>query len=560
MTATAPAAHGRRVPSAPDLDVLIVGAGFAGLYMLHRARGMGLCARAIEAASDVGGTWWWNRYPGARCDIESLQYSYSWDEDLQQEWTWTERFATQPEILSYIRHVADRHDLRRDIAFETRVEEAEWDEGSARWTVALSTGERQTARNLVLATGCLSAARIPDLPGRDAFRGATYHTGDWPHEGVDFAGKRVAVIGTGSSGIQAIPEIAKQAAHLTVFQRTPNFSVPARNQPLDENYVHGWKSRYPELRKRAREETRSGTIYDFPTRSALEVGPEEREREYRWRWEKGGANFMHAFNDLVLDEAANATAADFVRDRIRETVRDPKTAESLCPTSYPIFTKRICVDDRYYATFNRANVELVDLRGTSLVGIEAAGVRTSDGLQEFDAIVYATGFDAMTGAITAIDLRGRGGRTVPEKWKEGPRAYLGLMLEGFPNLFTVTGPGSPSVLSNMVVSIEQHVDLIARILTEARSRGAAAVEAEREAEDAWVAHVNEVAAATLLPKAASWYMGANIPGKPRVFMPYIGVSTYREACEKAVAEGWRGFRFDAAPAEAPEAEAAAARA
>ncbi|MDF2235683.1 NAD(P)/FAD-dependent oxidoreductase [Albimonas sp. CAU 1670] len=559
MTATASAAHGRRAPGASDLDLLIVGAGFAGLYMLHRARGMGLSARVIEVASDVGGTWWWNRYPGARCDVESMQYSYSWDEDLQQEWTWSERFATQPEILSYIRHVAERHDLKRDITFETRVDAAEWDADAARWRVTLSTGERVGARNLVLATGCLSAARAPDLPGRDSFEGAAYHTGDWPHEGVDFTGKRVAVIGTGSSGIQAIPEIAKQAAHLTVFQRTPNFSVPARNQPLDDNYVHGWKSRYPELRRRAREETRSGTIYDFPERGALEATPEEREREYRWRWEKGGANFMHAFNDLVISEEANATAADFVRDRIREIVKDPQTAEALCPTSYPIFTKRICVDDNYFATYNRPNVTLVNLRETPLEGIEPTGVRTSAGLHEVDAIVYATGFDAITGAITAIDIRGRDGRTIPEKWKEGPRAYLGLMLEGFPNLFAVTGPGSPSVLSNMVVSIEQHVDLISRILEEARARGAATVEADRAAEDAWVAHVNEVAAATLLPRAASWYMGANIPGKPRVFMPYLGVSTYREACEAAVADGWRGFRFaPPAPASAPASEAAQA--
>ncbi len=557
MTATASAAHGRRAPGSSDLDMLIVGAGFAGLYMLHRARGMGLSARVIEVASDVGGTWWWNRYPGARCDIESLQYSYSWDEDLQQEWTWTERFATQPEILSYIRHVAERHDLRRDITFETRVDAAEWDEDAARWSVTLSNGEQVGARNLVLATGCLSAARVPDLPGRDSFRGATYHTGDWPHDGVDFSGKRVAVIGAGSSGIQAIPEIARQAAHLTVFQRTPNFSVPARNQPLDDNYVHGWKSRYPELRRQAREETRSGTIYDFPERGALEASAEEREREYRWRWEKGGANFMHAFNDLVISEEANATAADFVRDRIREIVKDPATAEALCPTSYPIFTKRICVDDNYYATYNRANVTLVNLRETPLEAIEPGGVRTSAGLHEVDAIVYATGFDAMTGAITSIDIRGKGGRTIPEKWKDGPRAYLGLMLEGFPNLFAVTGPGSPSVLSNMVVSIEQHVDLISRIVGEARARGAAAVEADREAEDAWVAHVNEVAAATLLPKAASWYMGANIPGKPRVFMPYLGVSTYREACEAAVADGWRGFRFADPAAASADARAAA---
>ena len=460
------------------LDVLIVGAGFAGLYMLHRARKQGLSAKVLEAASDVGGTWWWNRYPGARCDVESMQYSYSWDEDLQQEWEWSERFATQPEILSYLNHVADRHDLRRDIRFETRV-------------------------------------------------------------------TRVAVIGTGSSGIQVIPEIAKQAGHLTVFQRTPNFSLPARNQPLSREYVRGWKINYPELRRQAREETGSGTIYDFPTTGAMEVSQADREAMYRWRWEKGGPNFMHSFNDLVVREEANRTAADFVRDRIRGMVKDPETADLLCPTDYPIFTKRICVDSQYYETFNRENVELVSLKKHPLEQIESSGIRTTAGLTEVDAIVYATGFDAITGAITSIDIRGRDGATIPEKWKEGPRAYLGLSCHGFPNLFTITGPGSPSVLSNMVVSIEQHVDFIADLLEVMRKEGVVEAEAEKEAENNWVAHVNEVASATLLPKAASWYMGANIPGKPRVFMPYIGVAAYREKCEEIAENGYRGFALRA---------------
>lgn len=531
--------------SSSHLDLVIVGAGFAGLYMLYKARKLGLRAQVFEAADDVGGTWYWNRYPGARCDVESMQYSYSWDEELQQDWTWTERFATQPEILAYARHVADRHDLRRDIKFNTRIMSGEYDESAHCWTIAEADGTQTTARYMVLATGCLSAARLPDLPGRDTFAGETYHTGDWPHGGVDFTGKRVAVIGTGSSGIQVIPEIAKQARHLTVFQRTPNFSVPARNQPLSTQYVEGWKGRYSEFRKHAREETGSGTIYDFPKSSALAVTPEEREREYRWRWEKGGANFMHAFNDLVLNEESNKTAADFVRDRIRETVKDSETAELLCPTDYPIFTKRICVDSHYYATYNRENVSLVSLKQTPLESIEATGIRTTANFYDVDVIVYATGFDAMTGAVTAIDLRGRDGATIPAKWVEGPRAYLGLACSGFPNLFMITGPGSPSVLSNVIVSIEQHVDLVSDILETAYARGGVEIEAQRDAEDRWVEHVNEVAAATLLPRAASWYMGANIPGKPRVFMPYIGVASYRRKCEEIKRNGFEGFTFEA---------------
>lgn len=534
-----------------SVDLLIVGAGFSGLYMLHRARGLGLIVRVLEAATDVGGTWWWNRYPGARCDVESVQYSYSWDEDLQQEWEWTERFATQPEILRYIEHVADRHDLRRDITFETRVASARFDDETARWTVETEAGERIDARFVVLATGSLSAARMPEIDGRDSFAGKTYHTGDWPHEGVDFTGQCVGVIGTGSSGIQAIPEIAKQAQHLTVFQRTPNFSLPARNQKLTEDYVDFWKSNYGTLRNQAREETGSGTIYDFPTQSALDLSDEEREAEYHRRWKKGGANFMHSFNDLVINAKSNETAANFVRDRIREVVDDPETAELLCPTDYPIFTKRICVDTDYFQTYNRDNVSLVNLRETPLKRIEPAGVRTSDALHELDALVFATGFDALTGSITAIDIQGRNGATVPEKWADGPQAYLGLALAGFPNLFTITGPGSPSVLSNMVVSIEQHVEWVTGLLRHMQEHDLRTVEAERQAEDDWVAHVREVADQTLLPQAASWYMGANIPGKPRVFMPYIGVAAYRRKCDEVAANDYQGFTFDSVSAEDP---------
>lgn len=525
----------------PELDLIIVGAGFAGMYMLHRARQMNLRVKVLEAASDVGGTWWWNRYPGARCDVESVQYSYSWDEELQQEWNWSERFAAQPEILAYARHVAERFDFRRDIKFNTRVIGGAYDEADRLWTVEEVDGTISTSRYIVLATGCLSAARVPDLPGMDAFQGETYHTGAWPHEGVDFTGKRVAVIGTGSSGIQVIPEIAKQAKSLTVFQRTPNFSVPARNQPLSPEYVQGWKSNYSALRRKAREDTGSGTLYDFPTHSALDLSPEEREREYRWRWEKGGANFMHSFNDLVINEDANKTAADFVRARIRDLVKDPNTAELLCPSEYPIFTKRICVDSQYYETFNRDNVRLLDLKKTPIETVEATGIRTSDKLREFDAIVYATGFDAITGSFTSIELKGRNGVTMATRWKEGPKTYLGLAVNMLPNVFMVTGPGSPSVLSNVIVSIEQHVDFIANLLETAKEKGVVEIEAQAGPEAEWVSHVNDVASATLLPRAASWYMGANIPGKARVFMPYIGVGDYRQRCNKIAADGYSGF-------------------
>ncbi len=528
---------------AKPLDIAIVGAGFGGMYMLHRARKAGWTAKAFDAASDVGGTWYWNRYPGARCDIESMQYSYSFDEDLQQEWNWSERFATQPEILDYARHVADRFDLKRDIQFNTRIEGVHYDERDKLWTLKTDGGETVRARYAVMATGCLSTARLPDIAGRDSFEGATYHTGDWPHEGVDLTGLKVAVIGTGSSAIQAIPVMAEQAAELTVFQRTPNYSVPARNQAMTEDYAKSWKQDYARFRKEARETTRSGILYDFPQQSALEASEAEREEIYRARWEIGGTNFASAFNDLLLNADSNFTAAEFVRERIREIVKDPETAETLSPKDYPIFTKRICVDTDYFATFNRANVSLIDLRKTPIEEITPAGVRTSDQERAFDAIVFATGFDAMTGALTSMDLRGRGGRSLSEKWAEGPRAYLGLMAEGFPNLFMVTGPGSPSVLSNMIVSIEQHVDLICSIVTEAESKSAASVEAEQAAEDAWVAHVNQVASATLYPKAASWYMGANIPGKPRVFMPYIGVDQYRARCNEVVQSGFEGLKI-----------------
>ncbi|SDB69330.1 flavin-containing monooxygenase [Belnapia rosea] len=541
--------------SESKIDAVIVGAGFGGMYMLHRLRGLGISAVVLEQADDVGGTWYWNRYPGARCDVESMQYSYSFSPELQQSWHWSERFASQPEILRYAAHVADTLDLRRDIRFETQVTSARYDEASGLWTVETDRGDRITALYCIMATGCLSSAKLPEIAGRDSFGGATYHTGHWPHDGVDFSGKRVAVIGTGSSAIQAIPVIARQAAHLTVFQRTPNFSIPSRNAPMDDDYESWWKSDYEAHRAKARM-MRTGILYGLNEKSALEVTPEEREAEYEARWAKGGTAFMGAFSDLITNRAANDTAAEFVRNKIRGLVKDPKVAEILAPKGYPIGTKRICVDTEYFETFNQPNVTLVDVREAPIEAITPRGVRTAAGEVEVDAIVFATGFDAMTGALTRIDIRGRGGLGLAEKWAGGPRTYLGLMTAGFPNMFMITGPGSPSVLSNMIVSIEQHVDWLSDCLAHLRARGLTTIEATQSAEEDWVAHGNEVADRTLYPQAASWYMGANVPGKPRVFMPYIGgVGVYREKCAEIAARGYEGFRLSATgarPAAAAE--------
>jgi cyclohexanone monooxygenase len=535
--ATGPAAY----------DAVVVGAGFAGMYMLHRLRDLGFSARVYEQGDGVGGTWYWNRYPGARCDVESMQYSYSFSDELQQQWDWSERYAPQPEILKYANHVADRFDLRRDIQFSTRVERAVFDEAANVWSVTTSQGDTVTARNVILATGCLSNARMPDIKGLKEFAGEVYHTGHWPHQPVDFTGKRVGVIGTGSSAIQSVPVIADQASHLTVFQRTANFSIPARNAALTTEERESFRARYPELRRFAREESRNGIVQELPDRGALDDGDNERRAKYEERWARGGLTFMGIYNNLALDKAANDTAAGFVRGKIAEIVRDPDTAKLLQPNDHPIGSKRICIDSDYYAAFNRPNVTLVDIKSTGIDEILPNAVRVGGKDYEVDALVLATGFDAMTGSVAKIDIVGRDGLTLNRKWAEGPRTYLGLMSSGFPNLFVITGPGSPSVLSNMIVSIEQHVDWIADCLGFMRGRGFAAMEADRDAEDKWVAHVNEVASGTLYPQANSWYMGANIPGKPRIFMPYIGgVGVYRQICNDVAAKGYEGFAMSAA--------------
>jgi cyclohexanone monooxygenase len=535
-------------------DVVIVGAGFSGMYMLHRLRQLGLTARVYDTATGVGGTWYWNRYPGARCDVESMQYSYSFSPALQQEWRWPETFSAQPDILRYANHVADRFDLRRDIQFETTVESAHFDAAAGRWLVTTSRGDRVTCQHVVMATGCLSTSRVPDFKGRERFKGPTYHTGTWPKEGVDFTGLTVGVIGTGSSAIQAIPIIAQQAKHVTVFQRTPNYSIPSRNRAMDDAYESHWKKDYPAHRETAKR-TRNGIIAPLNDKSAMEASPEERQRTYEARWESGGTTFMAAFNDLIFNADSNETAAEFVRQQIRHIVKDPRTAELLAAKDYPIGTKRICVDTDYFETFNRPNVTLVDVRSAPVDEITENGLVTGGKEYTFDAIVYATGFDAMTGTLDKIDIVGREGRKLKQEWTAGPRTYLGLMSAGFPNLFMITGPQSPSVLSNMIVSIEQHVEWVTDCIAHLRAKGVATIEATERAQEEWVAHSTEVAYSTLYPKAASWYMGANIPGKPRVFLPYIGgVGAYREKCDAVAAAGYEGFTLAKAPARLSAAE------
>ena len=530
-----------------NLHAIVVGAGFSGLYCLHRLRRLGFTARCFEAAGDVGGTWWWNRYPGARCDVESLDYSYSFDPELEQEWEWSERYATQPEILRYANHVADRYDLRRDIQFDTRVTEARWDDGSATWTVTVTpTGgdgaEVTTARFLILAVGVLSKPKLPEVPGIDTFAGPIYHTAQWPHEGVDFTGRRVGVIGTGSSGIQAIPLIAEQAAHLTVFQRTANFTQPAMNAPLDPEVVAARKANYREYRELQRR-SHIGTGWTLPTAKISETDPAEVEAIFQRGWRTGRlAGVTQEFVDVLLDPAANELVAEFHRERIRAIVADPELAEDLSPRTFPYATKRPCLDTGYYETFNRSDVTLVNLRKTPLTTITPGGVATTDATYELDDLVFATGFDAQTGALLAFPIVGRGGRQLADEWLCGPRTYLGLAVAGFPNAFTITGPLSPSVLSNMLVSIEQHVEWVTDCIAALRDGGATSIEADADAQDGWVAHTNEVASLTLYPQADSWYTGANVEGKPRMFMTYVGgVGTYREICDGVARDGYRGF-------------------
>ncbi|MEZ5740518.1 MAG: NAD(P)/FAD-dependent oxidoreductase [Burkholderiaceae bacterium] len=528
-----------------EVDIAIVGAGFSGMYMLYRARAMQMRAIVLEAGDGVGGTWYWNRYPGARVDIESLEYSYEFSEQLQQDWQWSERFAPQPELLRYANHVADRFELRRDIRFQCQVSSAHWQEAGHRWLVTTADGRRLSAQYLVMATGCLSSTNRPVIEGLDSFAGECHHTGRWPHEPVSFAGKRVGVIGTGSSAIQAIPVIARDAASLTVFQRTANYTVPAHNRPLDKAYEARIKAEYPAFRARNQQMHNAfGSGQPRHDQSALAVTPEAREAAYEARWQIGGLGFLGAFNDLMIDERANATAAEFVRNKIRRIVKDPVTAELLCPTQ-PIGCKRICVDSGYWATFNEPHVHLVDIAGQGIERVTPNGVVVGGQLHPLDMLVLATGFDAMTGTLLRMDIRGVDGLPLQQKWSAGPLTYLGLGVAGFPNLFTISGPGSPSVLTNMLVSLQQHVDWVADCVAHLRAQGKTRIEADPHAERDWVRHVNAVADKTLYPGCNSWYLGANVPGKTRVFMPLIGYPAYRDTCAEVAQGGYTGFRLGA---------------
>jgi len=539
MTADAATRQQRQTEAETDFDAVVVGAGFAGMYMLHRLRGLGFSARVFEAGSGVGGTWYWNRYPGARCDVESMQYSFSFSEELDQEWNWSEKYAPQPEILSYANHVADRFDLRRHIVFDTRVTAATFDEAKC-WSIETDCGDRVSARFCIMAVGCLSAPNRPNFRGLEDFRGPIYHTGEWPHGGVDFTGLRVGVIGTGSSAIQSIPIIAREASALTVFQRTATWSVPAWNEKLTPEYLQAAKADYPALRAKARARP-TGFYFPFNTTPALEASPEDREKQYEEAWTRGGLPFLGAFGDLLFEKAANDTIADFARAKIRSVVKDPATADLLCPDN--VFgCKRLCVDTGYFETYNLPHVKLVDVSRTPIERFTADGIEVDGTEYRLDAVVCATGFAAMTGSFDRIRIAGRNGLTLAEKWRAGPRAYLGIASAGFPNLFMITGPGSPSVLASMIQAIEQHVDWLADCMAHMRDVGATSIEPSFKEEDAWVEHVNDVSTVSLRSTCSSWYVGTNIPGRPRVFMPYIGgFPVYVQKCNEVMNGGFEGF-------------------
>jgi cyclohexanone monooxygenase len=533
-------------------DVVVVGAGFAGMYALHYLRKLGFAVRVLEIAKDVGGTWYWNRYPGARCDVASLEYSYQFSEELQQQWHWSEKYAAQAEILEYANHVADRFDLRRDIQFNTHVSAMHFSAanpsaskqggGGVGWRITTDNGEIFQAQFCIMATGCLSSNNIPDFPGLDDYQGLLLHTGQWPHQEVDFAAKRVGMIGTGSSAIQIAPLIAAEADSLMIFQRTASYSIPAHNASMDADHEKTIKADYARFREQNSQ--RYAALNNNPNSvPALEVSAAERESNYQQRWEAGGLPFLASFSDLATSLEANKTAAEFVRNKIRGIVKDPIVAELLCPQTV-MGCKRLCVDSDYYQTFNRDNVSLIDVNACPIERITSAGIKTANQEYEFDVLIMATGFDAMTGALLRIDIRGRDGLSLRKKWRDGPKNYLGLTVNGFPNFFTITGPGSPSVLANMIVAIEQHVEWIGDCLQHLRANSVSTIEASSKAEDHWVRLVNKIANKTLFPSGCnSWYTGANIPGKPRIFMPYLGYPSYVEKCEQVASTGYRGFEL-----------------
>ena len=533
----------RQLNAAEAVDAVVVGAGFSGMYQLHKLRDMGLSVKVFEAGEDVGGTWYWNRYPGARVDIESMAYSFSFSKELEQDWVWSEKYSPQPELLRYAQHVADRFDLKRDISFNTRVESAHFDDDNNEWLVTTECGKRVRARYLVMATGVLSAAKTPDISGRDKFKGETYQTGLWPKDGVDFAGKRVAIIGTGSSAVQSIPLIAEEADELVVYQRTAAYSTPAYNRPLTNSEIDQMKGNYDAYRQEQRLSPAGINNPERQLERVMDVPKKERQRRFEDAWDKGLlTGLLSTFSDIQVDEDANNEVSEFIRDRIRNTVTDKQTADDLTPKAYPYGTKRPCIDTDYYETYNRDNVSLVNLRRTPIETITENGIETSDGTHEFDAIVYATGFDAMTGPLLRVDIRGRGGKRLVDAWIDGPRSYLGIAIHGFPNLFTITGPSSPSVLSNMLVSIEQHVDWVSDCIGWMNANDKTAIEPSDEAERDWAEHTAHLAGMTLFPQADSWYMGANVPGKPRMFLAYVGgVGAYRLICDQIAATDYHGF-------------------
>ncbi|MGW4068300.1 flavin-containing monooxygenase [Nocardia grenadensis] len=543
MTTTSEHSGSSTGQGAREIDAVVVGAGFAGLYTLYKLRELGLSVQVYEAGAGLGGTWYWNRYPGARVDVKSMYYNYSFDAELEQEWEWTEKLPPQPELLRYINHVADRFDLRKDVQLRTRVTAAVYDEAAAQWRITTDRGEVVSARFAIMATGCLSAPKMVEVPGIETFRGRSFHTGNWPDQEVDFSGRRVAVIGTGSSGVQVIPLVAETAEQLTVFQRTANYVLPAGNHAIDPEFQRDIKSRYRQVRE-ANRKSSFGIARPEATKGALEVSEDERNAFYRAVWEDKNSelvSMLTGFTDTLVDEAANETAAQFIRDRIAEIVTDPAVARLLQPSGL-FGVKRPVLGTDYYETFNRPNVRLVDVSATPLEQITEAGLETTQESFEFDDIIYATGYDAMTGALDAVDIRGRGGVSLREKWADGPLTYLGLAVAGFPNLFTITGPGSPAVLSNMMVSIEQHVDWVADAIEVMRAKGVTTMEARTDAEREWTRHVGEAGDMTLYPKVDSWYVGSNVPGKPRVMYAYIGgVGTFREKCDQVAADDYTGF-------------------
>ncbi len=523
-----------------EFDVVIVGAGFAGLQMLHEVRTAGLTAVVFEAGDGAGGTWYWNRYPGARCDVESLEYSYQFSAELQQDWQWTRRYADQAEIMRYVEHVVERFELARDIRFRTRVEAMTYDEADAEWTVRTAEGE-VVCRFVVMATGCLSEPNLPAIPGLATFAGEVLHTGRWPQDPVNFTGKRVGVVGTGSSGVQAIPIVARQAAELVVFQRTAAYTLPAGDEPLDPDLQAAIKADYPGFRAR-NNEVPTGGLSRFPTNpnSVFLFSDRERQAIFEHCWNRGGPLLLRAFGDPLVNPAANEVVAEFVRGKIRQLVTDPAVAAKLTPT-HVIGCKRICLGDGYYETFNRPNVRLVNVARYPFEEVTPTSVRTGEGTVELDTLVFATGYDAITGALLRIDIRGRGGLSLREAWSAGPRTYLGLGVAGFPNLFTMTGPGSPSVLANVLVAIHQHATWIGQCLKHLTDNDIRTIESTPEAEQAWGRHVSDVAARTLLPSCGSWYSGANIPGKKPVFMPLVGFPDYAKKCAEIAATGYPGF-------------------